>query len=109
MLKTRRRERILLNACLEAKQPFVVDNTNVTREARAEYISQAKASRFSVVGYYFKSALQPPSSETISEAVRLGFRSRELSPHIGSLNCRVMTKALTGCFMWRSETMARLL
>jgi predicted kinase len=58
MLKTRRRERILLNACLEAKQPFVVDNTNVTREARAEYISQAKASRFSVVGYYFKSALQ---------------------------------------------------
>jgi predicted kinase len=58
MLKTRRREQILLNACLEAKQPFVVDNTNVTREARAEYISQAKASRFSVVGYYFKSTLQ---------------------------------------------------
>jgi predicted kinase len=58
MLKTRRRERILLNACLEAKQPFVVDNTNVTREARAAYISQAKASGFSVIGYYFKSALQ---------------------------------------------------
>jgi predicted kinase len=58
MLKTRNRERILLTACLEAKQPFVVDNTNVTREARAGYISQAKASRFSVVGYYFKSALQ---------------------------------------------------
>ncbi|HEX5083103.1 MAG TPA: AAA family ATPase [Blastocatellia bacterium] len=58
MLKTRRREQILLAACLEAKQPFVVDNTNVTRESRAGYISQAKASRFSVVGYYFKSALQ---------------------------------------------------
>jgi predicted kinase len=58
MLKTRRRERILLTACLEAKQPFVVDNTNVTREARAAYISQAKASGFSVIGYYFKSALQ---------------------------------------------------
>jgi predicted kinase len=58
MLKTRRREQILLAACLEAKQPLVVDNTNVTRESRAGYIGQAKASRFSVVGYYFKSALQ---------------------------------------------------
>jgi predicted kinase len=58
MIKTRRRERILLSACLEAKQPFVVDNTNVTREARAGYISQAKAAGFSVIGYYFKSALQ---------------------------------------------------
>jgi predicted kinase len=58
MLKTRRREQVLLGACLEARRPFVVDNTNVTREARAEYISQAKASRSSVIGYYFKSALQ---------------------------------------------------
>jgi predicted kinase len=58
MLKTRRREQILLKACLEARQPFVVDNTNITREARAGYISQAKAAGFSVIGYYFKSALQ---------------------------------------------------
>src|SRR5688572_27297453 len=58
MLKTRNRERILLAACLEARQPFVVDNTNVTREARAGYISQANASGFSVIGYYFKSDLQ---------------------------------------------------
>jgi hypothetical protein len=34
MLKTRNRERILLVACLEDKQPFVIDNTNLTREAR---------------------------------------------------------------------------
>jgi predicted kinase len=58
MLRTRNRERILPVACLEAKQPFVVDNTNLTREARADYISQAKAAGFSVIGYYFKSALQ---------------------------------------------------
>jgi predicted kinase len=58
MLKTRRREQILLKACLEARQPFVIDNTNITREARAGYIRQAKAARFSVIGYYFKSALQ---------------------------------------------------
>jgi predicted kinase len=58
MLKTRNRERILLAACLEARQPFVIDNTNLTREARAYYISQAKAAGFEVTGYYFKSSLQ---------------------------------------------------
>ncbi|HMV48581.1 MAG TPA: AAA family ATPase [Blastocatellia bacterium] len=58
MLKTRNRERILLAACLEAKQLFVIDKTNLTREARAGYISQAKAAGFSVAGYYFKSEIQ---------------------------------------------------
>ncbi|MCI0388829.1 MAG: ATP-binding protein [Acidobacteria bacterium] len=58
MLKTRNRDRILLAACLEARQPFVIDNTNLTREARAGYISQAKTAGFGVTGFYFKSALQ---------------------------------------------------
>jgi len=58
MLKTRNRERILLAACFEAKQPFLIDNTNLTRKARAGYISQAKAARFSAIGYYFESGLQ---------------------------------------------------
>jgi predicted kinase len=58
MLRTRNRERILLAACLEAKQPFVIDNTNLTRQGRAAYISQAKAAGFRVTGYYFNSALQ---------------------------------------------------
>jgi predicted kinase len=58
MLRTRNRERILLNACLEAKQSFVIDNTNVTREERAFYINQAKAAGFRVIGYYFNSSLR---------------------------------------------------
>ena len=41
MLKTRHREKIILHACLEAKQRFVVDNTN-----------------FQVVAYYFQSNLE---------------------------------------------------
>lgn len=57
MLKTRHREQLLLRACLEAKQPFVIDNTNVTRLARAVYIAQAKAAGFNVIGYYFQSTL----------------------------------------------------
>ncbi len=58
MLKTRHREEILVDACLAAKQPFVVDNTNATIAERARYIAPAKAARFRVVGYYFPSDLQ---------------------------------------------------
>jgi predicted kinase len=58
MLKRRHREQILLGACLDAKQPFVIDNTNATRADRAKYISAAKEAGFSVVGYYFQSKLQ---------------------------------------------------
>ena len=58
MLKTRRREQILLQACLTAKQPFVVDNTNGLSADRARYIALAKPAGFRVVGYYFRADLQ---------------------------------------------------
>ncbi|NER37190.1 MAG: ATP-binding protein [Oscillatoria sp. SIO1A7] len=58
MLKTRHREKIILQACLKAKQPFVVDNTNPTREDRARYIGPAKDARFRLIGYYFESILE---------------------------------------------------
>lgn len=62
MLHTRHREAILLRACLEAKQPFVVDNTNPTAAERARYLLPAKGARFRTVGYYF-----PPDLETCLE------------------------------------------
>jgi predicted kinase len=57
MLRTRHREQIILRACLEAKQPFVVDNTNTTAIDRARYIVPAKEAGFRIVGYYFRSNL----------------------------------------------------
>ena len=57
MLKTRHREKLLIEACIAAKQPFVVDNTNPTEADRGKYISLAKASGFRVVGYYFQSSI----------------------------------------------------
>jgi predicted kinase len=57
MLRTRHRERLLLDACLEAKQPFVVDNTNPRAADRARYVAPARAAGFRVVGYYFQSAV----------------------------------------------------
>lgn len=53
LLRTRHRERVLLAACIDAKLPFVVDNTNPTPEERARYIAPALAAGFRVVGYHF--------------------------------------------------------
>jgi hypothetical protein len=55
LLGTRRRERSLLDWCLDYQQPFTVDNTNPTAAERAIYIAPAKAAGFRVVGYVFVS------------------------------------------------------
>jgi predicted kinase len=58
MLKTRHREKIIFNACLEAKQPLVIDNTNPTIEDRKRYLPIAKEKQFQIIGYYFKADLE---------------------------------------------------
>ena len=58
MLKTRHRERRLLQACVETRQPFVADNTNPTRAERAVYIQAARGAGFRVAGYYFQSRVE---------------------------------------------------
>src|SRR6185369_9492529 len=55
MLKTRHREKLLFEACLAARQPFVVDNTNAARKERARFIGPARGAGFRVIGYYFSS------------------------------------------------------
>ncbi|WP_193161663.1 AAA family ATPase [Microbulbifer hainanensis] len=87
MLKTRHREKILFDACLESKQPVVIDNTNPTRKDRERYISAFKNHRFDVVGYYFASPLedclkrnaQRKGKERIPEVgIRATFRKLEM-------------------------------
>lgn len=58
MLRTKNRERLIFEACLEAKQKFVIDKTNLTREEREKYIVSAKSFSFKVVGYYFQTNLE---------------------------------------------------
>lgn len=53
MVKTRHRERKLIETCLETRQPFVIDNTNVLAAERAAYIALAKSADFRIAGYYF--------------------------------------------------------
>ncbi|MCB9639796.1 MAG: ATP-binding protein [Myxococcales bacterium] len=58
MLKTRHRESILFEACLQSKQPIVIDNTNVSRKERERYIHPARGLGFQVIGYGFHTLLQ---------------------------------------------------
>lgn len=55
MLKTRHRERRLIDTCVRTGQPFVIDNTNPTKEVRRVYFEAAKGANFKVAGYYFQS------------------------------------------------------
>lgn len=84
MLKTRHREKLLLQACFEMKQRFVVDNTNPEREDRKRYILPAKEKKFKVIGYYFNSEIKGalernrnrPQKEFIPERGIRGTHSR---------------------------------
>ncbi len=58
MLKTRHREKMLFEACLAAKQPVVIDNTNPTPDDRRRYIELAKSAGFRIIGYYFQSKIE---------------------------------------------------
>lgn len=84
MLKTRNREKRLMQVCLETGQPFVVDNTNPTKEDRQRYLKPAKASGFRAVGYYFQSQVancvrrndQRPDERKVPVAGMLGTYGR---------------------------------
>ncbi len=53
LLRTRHRERRLLELCVETQMRFVVDNTNPTREERARYVAPAVDRGFRVLAYRF--------------------------------------------------------
>ncbi|MFH0900066.1 MAG: AAA family ATPase [Pseudomonadota bacterium] len=91
MLRTRRREEMLLSTCLAGSISFVVDNTNPTVADRAKYIRPARRAGFRVTGYYFESkigaamernALRSPE-ERIPELGIRGIAARLVLPRKG--------------------------
>ena len=116
MLRTRRRERLLLAACIEAKQPFVVDNTNPTVAERAVYIRAAREAGFRVVGYYFRSRVEDclrrnerrPEDQRVPMKGILGTAGRLILPtsHEGFDELHYVRIDETGGFVvegWRDE------
>jgi len=81
MLRTRHREKIILDACIEAGQPFLVDNTNPTVEDRARYIAPARSAGFDIVGYYFQSRVHDCLARNVSRD------QRQRIPEAGLLGC----------------------
>ncbi|MGK0291367.1 MAG: putative kinase [bacterium] len=77
MLRTRNREKILFEACIKAKQPLVIDNTNPTEEQRAKYITILKEAGFEIHGYYFRSRIE--------DSLRLNAKrtGKEVIPEVG--------------------------
>ena len=57
-LKTRCREKLLVEECMESESSFVVDNTNPTRIDRERYIIPAKKAGYRVVGYFLESKIK---------------------------------------------------
>ena len=90
MLKTKHRERLLLDACLAGKQPFVIDKMNPAAADRATYIQAAKAAGFQVVGYYFQSNRDAclarnaarPEAERVPDMAILGASGRLQLPSL---------------------------
>lgn len=87
MLRTRRREQILFDACLSAQQSFVIDNTNPLKSDRARYIARARAAGFRLVAYFFQSsvreAIQRNSQRRLQAKippVAIAATSRKLEP-----------------------------
>jgi predicted kinase len=58
MLKTRNREKLLLDFCFQTQLPLVVDNTNVTAKERQKYIELGKSHQYTIRGFYFQSFIK---------------------------------------------------
>lgn len=57
LLNTRNKEQQFLDLAFSLQQRIVIDNTNVLRDERRKYITQARQNRYEVIAYYFESIL----------------------------------------------------
>lgn len=114
MLRTRNREDIVLYACLAAKAPIVIDNTNPTRAQRLRYLSLARASGYeSVALYYFQTTVDDAVARNATRAeqtrvpeIAIRGTSRKLeTPSLGEGWDRLVTVSIaaTGGFETKEE------
>lgn len=79
LLKTKHREKMLLRCCFETGMPLVIDNTNVTKAARAKYIELLRQHKYAIKCYYFRADV---SRSLAWNSTRKG---KELIPAVGIL------------------------
>lgn len=115
LVKTRNRERRLMDVCFATQQRFAIDNTNPTKQVRASYIELAKAQRFRVVGYYFQSiiadclhrnSLRPVLQRVADVAIYSIAQKLELPSKAEGFDQLVYVRIGEECFVeevWRDE------
>jgi hypothetical protein len=103
MLKTRHRESRFLQACIETRQPFVVDNTNPTRAERQVYIEAAKQAGFRVIGYYFQSRVEDCKRRNEQRPVDQQIPHRGLLGTAGRLQIPSRDEGFDGLFYVRID------
>ena len=81
LLNTRNKEDKFLEVCMNTHSKLVVDNTNPTQKERKKYIELAKANKYEVVGYYFRSVVEESLQRN---ALRTG---KERIPDVGIRGC----------------------
>ena len=90
LLRTRHREALILRACLEGGQRFVVDKVDHTAAERRRYVEPAREAGFRVVGYLLevraadalaRNALRPPERRVPVSAI-LGTLKRFEPPRL---------------------------
>lgn len=58
LLKSKNREKLFIEACINTSQKFLIDNTNPTIEDRKKYIDRLKETNYKIIGYYFESKIK---------------------------------------------------
>jgi len=90
LLKTKNREKLLIEYCQKTQMSLVIDNTNITKDIRKKYISIFTEIKIPIIGYYFKTNLersldwnnQRTGKENIPKAGILGTYSKLEIPSI---------------------------
>lgn len=79
LLKTKNREKLILEFCKNTKMSFVIDNTNITKASREKYVEFCKEAKCDIKCFYFKTDLD---RSLLWNSKRLG---KEKVPDVGIL------------------------
>lgn len=103
MLSTRHRQRRFLQACIETRQRFVVDNTKLSRAERHVLIAAARQADFRVVGYYFRSKVEDCHRRNLKRPVDQQVPRRGILGAAGRLEMPSMQEGFNQLFYVRID------
>lgn len=104
LLRTAHRESRFLDACLQTRQPFVVDKVNATRADRAPYVQAALSAGYRTVAYW----LDVRPNEAIARNAARSGRGRIPVPAILGIYKRLQVPRQDEGFadVWRVEVLS---